>query len=217
MGTVSGPSQSGPKLVRKAAPPAKTAPVKTDPALDKTAIDFILTFRNSTPDQAKIIWKSVKTYSEKYGVNPLFVLCIIAKESSFRERAISSTMDVGLMQLSDGALAEVEKGLGRIDRKKVEDNILAGVYYLARKCKGTKGNEVYGLVSYHTGPKSDAGCAETLSKRPKVALYVCNICSAFEELKNGRYLTAASNISKKYSSVEVAAFIDLAKKRRKEA
>jgi hypothetical protein len=195
---------------QQTAPVKKVSPPPCDPNVEKAAIDFILSFKSTSPERAKYIWQLVKKYSDKYKINPLFVLCIMAKESSFKEGAVSSTQDVGLMQLSKGALTDISKRLKRnIDPRKIEDNVLAGVYYLAVFCKAGRGSEIYGTVRYHAGPYVNVSQA---LNRPHVANYACNIYYTLKALERGEVQAAALNISKKFSTTEVAMLIDLARK-----
>lgn len=101
----------------------------------------------STP-QGVIIKKSVKKYSDKYGVDPNLVHAVIMVESTYNPKATSSCGAQGLMQLMPTTFKARNVGNNAYD---IDQNIHAGVKHLAGLSGRHNGNWYLALASYNAG------------------------------------------------------------------
>lgn len=99
----------------------------------------------------------VNTYSEKYDLDPFFVLSVMKTESNFREDAHSHKDAVGLMQITGetGQWIADEMGLigfSKTDLYNEEVNIQMGCWYLRRLLDMFNGNRDLAVAAYNAGP-----------------------------------------------------------------
>jgi len=98
--------------------------------------------------------------SIRHHVSPFLVKAVIRKESSFNPQARGAAGEIGLMQITDGAIKEWEKHTGRrapaagmfFDPRL---NIEVGTWYLGRglqRWRGYRDCEVLALAQYNAGP-----------------------------------------------------------------
>ena len=87
------------------------------------------------------------------GLDPLLVLSIIALESDFDHRAVSSARCLGLMQLNHATAVEESNAgsLGRVDEFDPTTNIKLGIRYFSR-IKRAFGDLKLSLMAYNVGP-----------------------------------------------------------------
>ena len=99
------------------------------------------------PDEVCIISQTISKEAKQYGLDPFFVFAVIDIESKFDSHAVSSTGVKGIMQLERKTFA----AMGGTKAFDPEDNIKAGVRYLARLSEQFKRPEMI-LLAYNAGP-----------------------------------------------------------------
>ena len=85
--------------------------------------------------------------SNKYGVDPLLVKCIILQESAFNPGDVSCVGATGLMQL----MPETAAGLG-VDPYTIEGNLEGGIKYIKQQLDAFGGDVSLALAAYNAGP-----------------------------------------------------------------
>ena len=98
----------------------------------------------------------IERYSDKYGIDPLFVTSVIKEESNFSKKARSHSGAIGLMQVMPATALEIapELGINNLEIKNLEDpeiNIRLGTYYLGKLLKEFNGNLILTLAAYNAG------------------------------------------------------------------
>ena len=88
-------------------------------------------------------------YADHYGVPRALVHAIIAQESSWNPRALSSKGAAGLMQLMP---ATAETYFVR-DRFSVTENLSGGIQYLAALLREFRGEMRLAVAAYYCGPR----------------------------------------------------------------
>ncbi len=102
-------------------------------------------------------WPTIKTESERNGLNPYMVASLIRQESEFNPRAISPANAYGLMQLlpSVGRQMAREEGLGsHLEAEALLDptiNIRLGTAYLKQTLDKFGGHQEYAFAAYNAG------------------------------------------------------------------
>jgi len=130
-----------------AEPPARYAAV--DPVTTQTSIQtYILKYRSS--DLAAQITGSIMRHAQTYDVNPKLVAALIARESKFNPRALSSSGAMGLGQL----LPSTAKGLGVTDGFDVDQNARGTTRYLRSLIDRFSGKDSAGIAAYLVGPNA---------------------------------------------------------------
>ncbi len=99
----------------------------------------------------------VLSYSDEYGVDPLFILAIIREESNFRQDAGSHAGALGLMQVMPATGAEIASQIGVTEYSPdmlldPETSIMMGSYYIKRMLDTFDSNIFYALGAYNGGP-----------------------------------------------------------------
>lgn len=124
------------------------------PALARSSIKrFILKYRK--PYEAEEITASIMTHSLKYNVNPKLVTALIARESRFNPRAVSSAGARGLGQL----MPSTAKGLGITNSFNIDQNAkgtVRYVSYLMSRFKKYSRQVSFALAGYLEGPNAVA-------------------------------------------------------------
>lgn len=95
--------------------------------------------------------------SVEAGVDPLMVAAIVARESSFRTRVVSSAGAVGLMQLrpwvaQDVAMRSELTWNGTDTLHRPEMNVRLGILYYQQMIREFDGDERLALTAYNRGP-----------------------------------------------------------------
>ena len=133
--------------VSVAEPPANYAAV--DPAAAQGAIcNYIMKYRSA--DLSAQITECIMRHSAKYDMNPKLVAALIARESKFNPRALSSSGAMGLGQL----LPSTAKGLGVADGFDVDQNAMGTTRYLKSLIDRFNGKVSAGIAAYLVGPNA---------------------------------------------------------------
>ncbi len=91
---------------------------------------------------------TINTYAQAYEVDPKLVKAIIAVESCFDRRAVSSVGAQGLMQL----MPSTAKKLGVHNTFNANDNIRGGILYFSKMLSRFNNNTELALAAYNAGP-----------------------------------------------------------------
>jgi soluble lytic murein transglycosylase-like protein len=149
---VSAPAGSAPVFpvdtgVTLAEPPSAFAAV--DPVATQTAIQkYILKYRS--PELAAEITGSIMRHAQTYDLNPKLAAALIARESKFNPRALSSSGAMGLGQL----LPSTAKGLGVDNGFDIDQNARGTVRYLKSLIDRFSGKVSAGVAAYLVGPNA---------------------------------------------------------------
>jgi soluble lytic murein transglycosylase-like protein len=128
-------------------PPAGFTAV--DPVATPAAIKtYIKRYRSD--ELATEITSSIMRHSQTYDLNPKLAAALIARESKFNPRALSSSGAMGLGQL----LPSTAKGLGVEDGFDVDQNARGTVRYLKSLIDRFSGNVSAGVAGYLVGPNA---------------------------------------------------------------
>ena len=105
--------------------------------------------RNNNPklteEEAEKLYEILENNSKKYNVDINLVLAVASVESKFRHTATSSAGAYGIMQIMPKTAEHY-----KVDRKKIDENIEAGVKHL-RDSIDIFGNNDYAVASYNAG------------------------------------------------------------------
>lgn len=93
--------------------------------------------------QKKYIDKTIVVYSKKYGVEPVLIKAMIKVESNYNPKAVSSTGDMGLMQIN-----KCHKLKKPFD---INENVEFGTKMMAGLLKQNNNNVRKSLYCYNTG------------------------------------------------------------------
>lgn len=94
-------------------------------------------------------------YSYTYGIEPALALAISWQESGFNQNMISSTGAIGVMQVEPYTGRHIAWLLGRrINLYSVQDNAMAGVYWIATLVRYYGGDERWAVAAYYQGSRS---------------------------------------------------------------
>jgi soluble lytic murein transglycosylase len=119
----------------------------------------------------------IREASRRHQVSPFLVKAVIRKESDFNPLAVGAVGEIGLMQITDGAVEDWERHTGRECRLSAlrfdpRMNIEIGTWYLGkavRRWRGWKNGIFLALAQYNAGPsKAKAWAPE--DPREKVPL-----------------------------------------------
>lgn len=107
---------------------------------------FILKYRS--PDLAASITDSIMRHSQAFDMNPKLVAALIARESKFNPRALSSSGAAGLGQL----IPSTVKGLGLDDPYDIDQNVKGTVKYFKSLVDRFRGKVSNAIAAYLEGP-----------------------------------------------------------------
>lgn len=120
-----------------------------DPVLTQGAIqNFVQKYRSH--EQAAEITGSIMRHSQAFDMNPKLVAALIARESKFNPRALSSSGAMGLGQL----LPSTAKNLGVDDGFDIDQNARGTVRYFKSLIDRFKGRVSYAVAAYLEGPNA---------------------------------------------------------------
>jgi soluble lytic murein transglycosylase len=106
----------------------------------------------------------IRTYSEKYGVDPALVAAVIFQESRFNPKAVSPVGAKGLMQFMPGTAATMAKETGRWPNYDIfdpETSVDFGAAHIRDLLRKYNGSIEQALVGYNAG----TGTADSWIKR----------------------------------------------------
>ena len=113
--------------------------------------------QSSSPVWLEILADAIYEESVRAAVDPLLVASIVATESSFRDRAVSSTGAVGLMQLLPFVADDVADRLD-FEWRRPESlrspsiNVRLGIQYYKELMERFEGDAAKALTAYNYGP-----------------------------------------------------------------
>lgn len=99
------------------------------------------------PAQAEITAR-VEAAAQQAGIDPALFRALVAQESGFNPRAVSSAGAMGLSQL----MPKTAASLGVTDPFDVEQNLRGGAQYLAQMLRQFGGDTRLALAAYNAGP-----------------------------------------------------------------
>lgn len=102
----------------------------------------------ASAEQAHAYDELIREHSERHGISPDLVRAVIQAESAFNPRAVSPKGAMGLMQL----MPATARDLGVANPFHPDDNIRAGVFYLATLLDRFDYDVVRALAAYNAGP-----------------------------------------------------------------
>jgi len=110
-----------------------------------------------------IVWEKAR----RHGVSPYLVKAVIKQESGFKPCQVGEAGEVGLMQITAGAVTDWERATGRQCRYRgllfdPRLNIEIGAWYLARAVRDWetyRDRDVLALAQYNAGPTRARGWA----------------------------------------------------------
>ena len=150
----------------------------------QTIFKYIRTkYPNVSVADAEKISKYLVQYGKEHNVDPKFVAAVMARESAFNKKAVSSTGAKGLGQIKDFNY----KSLKIKDPYNIKQNVSGTVTYLKKLNKRWKGNSKQvslSLASYYKGPnaiKASKGQYDS-----QTAGYVNDILKNYEDIKKAR-------------------------------
>jgi LysM repeat protein len=104
------------------------------------------------PYQARAL---IVAYARRYGLEPSLPLAVGWQESGFNQTVRSSAGAIGVMQVEPYTAAHIARLWGRsVNLYNVDDNIRAGVFWLAVLVSYYGGNERLAIAAYYEGTKA---------------------------------------------------------------
>jgi soluble lytic murein transglycosylase-like protein len=105
-----------------------------------------------TSSQARAL---ITAYAQQYGLDSSLPLAIGAQESGFQQTAVSGAGAIGVMQVLPNTAQQISALLGRpVNLYSLDDNIHAGVFWLAHLVAQYRGNEQLAAAAYYQGSTS---------------------------------------------------------------
>jgi LysM repeat protein len=99
----------------------------------------------------------IANYAQSYGVEPALALAIGWQESGFNQSLVSRTGAVGVMQVEPYTAERITALTGRrFNLYAVDDNVHAGIFWLAHLLAHYGGNERLATAAYYEGTKAVA-------------------------------------------------------------
>ena len=130
----------------------RSKPVQAKPEVRNLHhIDYMM--KHKVPiDTALKIEKSVRVWSDHFGIDENLVLAVIKTESTFRKNAIGTKNDSGLMQVvpkwHPEKIATAKDVIGDANLLNIQTNIFIGTWVLS-DCLYKHGNETKALLCYN--------------------------------------------------------------------
>ena len=99
----------------------------------------------------------ITAYAQQYGLDSSLPVAIGAQESGFQQTAVSGAGAIGVMQILPSTASQISVLMGRpVDLYSLDDNIHAGVFWLAHLVALYGGNEQMAAAAYYQGGPSIA-------------------------------------------------------------
>jgi len=149
---------AAPKFPVESSSSVKTGVSLTEPDPKYTVVDAAVTraaiqnyiARYRSADESAAIAVSIMKYSQAYDLNPKLAAALIARESKFNPRAVSSSGAKGLGQL----LPSTARGLNIDDPFDIDQNAKGTVRYIKSLIDRFNGQVSSGIASYLEGPNA---------------------------------------------------------------
>lgn len=155
--------------------------------------------RNNNPklseNEAKELYEILNSKSKKYNVDINLVLAVASVESKFRHTATSSAGAYGIMQIMPKTAEHYN-----LDRKKIDENIEAGVKHL-RDSIDIFGNNDYAVASYNAGISRIKNT--NYRNIPETRYYVAKVSQELKKLGSGMVAKNGETMLEKYKKGEV--------------
>ncbi|MFA6169481.1 MAG: lytic transglycosylase domain-containing protein [Candidatus Margulisiibacteriota bacterium] len=130
------------------APPLKPDDDEVEEGERAAIQKYIAKYRK--PDEAATIAESIVRNANEKNVNPKLITALMARESRFNPKAVSSSGAIGLGQL----LPSTAKGLKLDDPYDIEQNTHGTVLYIKSLLQRFGGNVTNALAGYFEGPNA---------------------------------------------------------------
>lgn len=119
--------------------------------------------------------------ARRYGVDPSLALAVAYHESGFQQRVVSPVDAIGIMQVLPSTGRAVARQHGRrLDLRKAEDNVVAGVLLLRQLVRAT-GTAPAALAGYYQG----LGSVRARGLLPQTRAYVRNVAALRARFRSG--------------------------------
>jgi soluble lytic murein transglycosylase-like protein len=155
----------GPSVPREVVPEQKKE-AKTAQAQPKAAGDYKKSYLSTL----------INSKAEKYDLDPRLVRAVIAVESNFDARAVSSKGAMGLMQLMPATASD----MGVYNPFNAEDNIEGGVRYLKYLLEKFGGDLRLALAAYNAGPTRVEQCGYNVPPIKETKDYVKKVFALYK-------------------------------------
>ena len=146
-------------------------------------------------NEAKELYEILNSKSKKYNVDINLVLAVASVESKFRHTATSSAGAYGIMQIMPKTAEHYN-----LDRKKIDENIEAGVKHL-RDSIDIFGNNDYAVASYNAGISRIKNT--NYRNIPETRYYVAKVSQELKKLGSGMVAKNGETMLEKYKKGEV--------------
>lgn len=118
--------------------------------------------------------------SNEEGINPVFVMAVVAAESNFNHRAISRVGAVGLMQVMPKTAWWLDTSL---DVYNPEDNLRLGIRYFKMMRTKFKGYTKLALAAYNAGPHRVQQAGWKIPNLTETQLYVPRVMAFYNKFR----------------------------------
>ena len=150
----------------------------------------ILSFYGYPADRASNVYEAAK-----YGSTNLMVM--LAVESGYNQKAVSSVGAIGIGQITKIAKAQVYisqqdaepacRNLPKLNRYRLKDNLKLSYCYYSYLTKLSKGSTILSVAGYNGGPSTWNRITKGLSINSETANYVTKFYFIKERIRECRY------------------------------
>ncbi len=183
------PASASPAVAMEPDGPVTEPKAYSDPEDQKdyqVIYDYIRSvYPKVTEEDAQDISRYLVDYGRAHNTDPKLAAALIARESAFNKKAVSSTGAKGLGQIKDFNF----KSLKMEDPFDIRQNVYGTVRYLSwmiDKWKDDSDNMQLGIASYFRGYTNVKRTREDGQDDPKASQYVDDILQSYEDLKAKR-------------------------------
>lgn len=147
---------------------------------------LLQTVRERLPDvyarQAAALTRTIVDESQDYGLDPVFVMAVIATESNFNPLAVGGVGEIGLMQIRPETAEWIANKLGipwigATGLKNPVINVKIGIAYMAWLRSHMGPNSVKYISAYNMGPKA---VRRLIAQNVKPAEYRSRVLANYE-------------------------------------